>query len=86
MFNVLVILFFFYCRPAKLAKIAATVVGTFVLCWLPFLIDFSVALQVLQRQFPFDRGLFEVAFSTHNPLNCKLATCLEVVVVFYRTK
>ena len=83
MFNVLVILFFFYCRPAKLAKIAATVVGTFVLCWLPFLTDFSVTIQVLQRQFPFDRGLFEVTHSYYIiPWNCKLATCFDVVVVF----
>ena len=37
-------------------------VGTFVLCWLPFLLQpdpIEAAGHVLSRQFPFDRGLYE---------------------------
>jgi len=41
-------------------KIAATVLVTFALCWLPFLSDPSQALQVVRRIFPVARGLFEV--------------------------
>ncbi|PIK58193.1 hypothetical protein BSL78_04917, partial [Apostichopus japonicus] len=43
----------------KLIKIGSVVVLTFGLCWLPFLRDTDVALQVLRRLFPFGRGLFE---------------------------
>ncbi|XP_069498110.1 dolichyl pyrophosphate Man9GlcNAc2 alpha-1,3-glucosyltransferase isoform X2 [Ambystoma mexicanum] len=42
-----------------LIKIACTVMASFALCWLPFLADFEQVLQVLQRLFPVDRGLFE---------------------------
>lgn len=42
-----------------LVKIAATVLVTFALCWLPFLSDPSQALQVVRRIFPVARGLFE---------------------------
>ncbi|XP_022109410.1 dolichyl pyrophosphate Man9GlcNAc2 alpha-1,3-glucosyltransferase-like isoform X2 [Acanthaster planci] len=43
----------------KLVQIGVVVVATFVLCWLPFLSDMDVFVQVLRRLFPFDRGLFE---------------------------
>uniref|UniRef100_A0A8C7ZSB4 Alpha-1,3-glucosyltransferase n=1 Tax=Oryzias sinensis TaxID=183150 RepID=A0A8C7ZSB4_9TELE len=39
--------------------IAAAVVVTFALCWLPFLSDPVQALQVVRRIFPVARGLFE---------------------------
>ncbi|MED6282876.1 Glucosyltransferase-like protein [Characodon lateralis] len=42
-----------------LVRIAATVLVTFALCWLPFLPDTSQALQVVRRIFPVARGLFE---------------------------
>ncbi|KAM4738698.1 dolichyl pyrophosphate Man9GlcNAc2 alpha-1,3-glucosyltransferase [Anableps anableps] len=42
-----------------LVKIAATVLATFALCWLPFLSDPSQVLQVIRRIFPVARGLFE---------------------------
>ncbi|XP_076580357.1 dolichyl pyrophosphate Man9GlcNAc2 alpha-1,3-glucosyltransferase [Chaetodon auriga] len=42
-----------------LVRIAATVLVTFALCWLPFLSDPSQALQVVRRVFPVARGLFE---------------------------
>ncbi|XP_072245198.1 dolichyl pyrophosphate Man9GlcNAc2 alpha-1,3-glucosyltransferase [Leuresthes tenuis] len=42
-----------------LVKIAATVLVTFSLCWLPFLSHPSQALQVVRRIFPVARGLFE---------------------------
>ncbi|XP_017275889.1 dolichyl pyrophosphate Man9GlcNAc2 alpha-1,3-glucosyltransferase [Kryptolebias marmoratus] len=42
-----------------LVRVAATVLVTFALCWLPFLSDPSQALQVVRRIFPVARGLFE---------------------------
>uniref|UniRef100_A0A8B9F384 Alpha-1,3-glucosyltransferase n=1 Tax=Amazona collaria TaxID=241587 RepID=A0A8B9F384_9PSIT len=42
-----------------LAKIAATVVVSFAVCWLPFCTDVEQIMQVLRRLFPIDRGLFE---------------------------
>ncbi|KAM9848547.1 dolichyl pyrophosphate Man9GlcNAc2 alpha-1,3-glucosyltransferase [Aulostomus maculatus] len=42
-----------------LVRIAATVLVTFALCWLPFLSDLNQALQVVRRIFPVARGLFE---------------------------
>ncbi|XP_018409346.1 PREDICTED: dolichyl pyrophosphate Man9GlcNAc2 alpha-1,3-glucosyltransferase [Nanorana parkeri] len=42
-----------------LLKIGATVVGTFALCWMPFLTDGEQIFQVLRRLFPVGRGLFE---------------------------
>eukprot|EP00112_Aurelia_sp_Birch-Aquarium-sp1_P027001 Seg996.3 transcript_id=Seg996.3/GoldUCD/mRNA.D3Y31 product="Dolichyl pyrophosphate Man9GlcNAc2 alpha-1 3-glucosyltransferase" protein_id=Seg996.3/GoldUCD/D3Y31 len=43
----------------KLACIGATVVGVFLICWLPFLGDVSSILQVVHRIFPVARGLYE---------------------------
>nr|XP_014344368.1 PREDICTED: dolichyl pyrophosphate Man9GlcNAc2 alpha-1,3-glucosyltransferase isoform X2 [Latimeria chalumnae] len=48
-----------------LIKIAATVIATFAICWLPFLTDTDQVLQLFRRLFPVDRGLFEV--------NCSLS-------------
>ncbi|XP_034737883.1 dolichyl pyrophosphate Man9GlcNAc2 alpha-1,3-glucosyltransferase [Etheostoma cragini] len=42
-----------------LARIAATVLVTFALCWLPFLSDPGNTMQVVRRIFPVARGLFE---------------------------
>ncbi|XP_051929399.1 dolichyl pyrophosphate Man9GlcNAc2 alpha-1,3-glucosyltransferase [Hippocampus zosterae] len=42
-----------------LLKVAAAVLVTFALCWLPFLSDPAQTLQVLRRIFPVARGLFE---------------------------
>ncbi|XP_030851898.1 dolichyl pyrophosphate Man9GlcNAc2 alpha-1,3-glucosyltransferase [Strongylocentrotus purpuratus] len=46
-------------RLWKLAKIGVFVIGTFALCWLPFLHDIDHIQQVIHRIFPFARGLFE---------------------------
>ncbi|RZC33471.1 Alg6 Alg8 domain containing protein [Asbolus verrucosus] len=43
----------------KLAKIALTVIISFLVIWSPFLFDLDDFLAVLQRQFPIDRGVFE---------------------------
>jgi len=43
----------------KLMGIGMTVVATFLLCWLPFLLNIEDSLYVLERLFPFNRGLFE---------------------------
>lgn len=43
----------------KLASIGLAVISTFALSWLPFLTSIESALIVLQRLFPFNRGLFE---------------------------
>ena len=45
-------------------KLGVVVVTTFALCWLPFLQDVPLATQVLNRLFPFARGLFEVFITT----------------------
>lgn len=39
--------------------LAATVIITFTLCWLPFIKDISLMQAVVKRIFPVDRGLFE---------------------------
>lgn len=43
----------------KLTGIGLTVIAVFAICWLPFLGDLSLALQVVQRIFPVARGLYE---------------------------
>ncbi|CAG5863431.1 unnamed protein product [Menidia menidia] len=43
----------------NLGRIAAAVLVTFALCWLPFLSDSRQAMQVVRRIFPVGRGLFE---------------------------
>lgn len=47
-------------RLFLLVRVAATVLVTFALCWLPFLSDPTQALQVVRRIFPVARGLYEV--------------------------
>ncbi|CAG11585.1 unnamed protein product [Tetraodon nigroviridis] len=42
-----------------LVRIAAAVLVTFALCWLPFLSDLGQIIQVVRRIFPVARGLFE---------------------------
>jgi len=44
---------------ARLFKLGLVVIVAFALCWLPFVTDFTQAAQVLNRIFPFARGLFE---------------------------
>ncbi|KAK3706996.1 hypothetical protein QZH41_014083 [Actinostola sp. cb2023] len=46
-------------RFIYLSKLGVAVIGTFALCWLPFLFDPKDLIQVLHRLFPFSRGLFE---------------------------
>lgn len=43
----------------SLSKIAITVLLTFALLWLPFLFNLENLIQVLHRQFPVARGVFE---------------------------
>ncbi|KAJ8982234.1 hypothetical protein NQ317_013536 [Molorchus minor] len=43
----------------KLVKIGVTVIVTFAIIWLPFLFNLDDLLQVLHRQFPVARGVFE---------------------------
>lgn len=43
----------------SLSKIAITVLLTFALLWLPFLFNLDNLIQVLHRQFPVARGVFE---------------------------
>lgn len=43
----------------RLAIIGTTVLGTFALIWFPFIRNIETSMQVLNRQFPFGRGIFE---------------------------
>uniref|UniRef100_A0A7M5VAC0 Alpha-1,3-glucosyltransferase n=2 Tax=Clytia hemisphaerica TaxID=252671 RepID=A0A7M5VAC0_9CNID len=43
----------------KLGGIGSTVIATFIISWLPFLKSLESAQLVVQRLFPFNRGLFE---------------------------
>ena len=43
----------------KVTYLGVTVLGTFVLCWLPFLDSWTHAQQVFHRLFPLSRGLYE---------------------------
>lgn len=53
-------MFFFIFSFFRLLKIGITVILSFAICWLPFLSTTESALQVLNRLFPFARGLYEV--------------------------
>ncbi|WAR23270.1 ALG6-like protein [Mya arenaria] len=44
----------------RLVQIGLAVLATFATCWAPFLLDLDTAKQVLNRLFPFARGVFEV--------------------------
>ena len=47
-------------RLIRLIVIGVTVVVAFVVMWWPFIKNLDLTLQVLNRLFPFSRGLFEV--------------------------
>lgn len=53
--------------------LAITVTLTFAICWTPFLTDLQTASQVLNRLFPFNRGLFEDKVAN-------IWCCLSVIV------
>uniref|UniRef100_UPI00398EDDEA dolichyl pyrophosphate Man9GlcNAc2 alpha-1,3-glucosyltransferase isoform X1 n=2 Tax=Pristiophorus japonicus TaxID=55135 RepID=UPI00398EDDEA len=59
----------------QLIKIALTVLISFACCWLPFLTSLQQSLQVLQRLFPVDRGLFEDKVGN---VWCSLSVILKV--------
>jgi len=42
-----------------ITKLGIAVIVTFGICWAPFLSDFNQIAQVIQRLFPFSRGLYE---------------------------
>ncbi|KAK2908123.1 dolichyl pyrophosphate Man9GlcNAc2 alpha-1,3-glucosyltransferase isoform X1 [Channa argus] len=58
-----------------LVRIAATVLVTFALCWLPFLPDPNQASQVARRIFPVARGLFEDKVAN---VWCSLNTVIKI--------
>ena len=43
----------------KILALGVVVMVTFIVCWSPFLLDKDLALQVLRRVFPVDRGIYE---------------------------
>lgn len=43
----------------RVVYLGLAVIGTFVVCWSPFLGSWALTRQVLQRLFPFNRGLYE---------------------------
>ncbi|MCL4131511.1 UNVERIFIED_CONTAM: hypothetical protein GTU68_056009 [Idotea baltica] len=47
-----------YCFK-KLVTIGVCVIGTFIICWIPFLTNIETLQQVVSRIFPVGRGLFE---------------------------
>jgi len=51
------------CRFVQLVKVGLVVLGTFAICWLPFLQYPEDTMAVVHRLFPFNRGLFEVGLS-----------------------
>ncbi|GCC35929.1 dolichyl pyrophosphate Man9GlcNAc2 alpha-1,3-glucosyltransferase isoform X1 [Chiloscyllium punctatum] len=59
----------------RLIKIALVVLISFAFCWLPFLTSLQQSLQVLQRLFPIDRGLFEDKVGN---VWCSLSVLLKV--------
>lgn len=40
--------------------VALSVIITFGVCWWPYILDFERLTQVVERLFPFNRGLYEV--------------------------
>ncbi|XP_044762888.1 dolichyl pyrophosphate Man9GlcNAc2 alpha-1,3-glucosyltransferase-like isoform X1 [Coccinella septempunctata] len=60
----------------SLFKIGLAVILTFYIIWYPFVSDFKSILQVLERLFPFNRGIFED----------KVANFWCIVNVFYKLK
>ena len=49
-------------RLLRILTVGVVVIGTFALCWLPYLSSVEDIMSVIQRLFPFNRGLFEVYF------------------------
>ena len=49
----------FSLQVQKLLTLAAAVLGTFAVCWFPWLLSQEAALGVLQRVVPVKRGLYE---------------------------
>lgn len=43
----------------RVVYLGLAVIGTFVICWSPFLGSWTLTQQVLRRLFPFNRGLYE---------------------------
>lgn len=67
----------------KLSLIGLSVIGTFVVIWLPILsIKLDMMLNVIERIFPFSRGLFEVALSTFVCLFSALFFhCINILII-----
>ncbi|NWU89186.1 ALG6 glucosyltransferase, partial [Upupa epops] len=61
-----------------LIKIAATVVLSFAVCWLPFCTDMEQIMQVLRRLFPIDRGLFEACMDKVANIWCSLSILIKI--------
>ncbi|XP_028404504.1 dolichyl pyrophosphate Man9GlcNAc2 alpha-1,3-glucosyltransferase-like [Dendronephthya gigantea] len=66
----------------KVFCLGITVIGTFVLCWLPFLRSFSLAVQVLHRLFPFARGLYEDKVAN---IWCSISVFVKLKNIFSRS-
>ena len=49
-----------YFRLVNICAVGLVVIATFAICWAPFLGSLDAATSVVQRLFPFSRGLFEV--------------------------
>lgn len=63
----------------RLLKIGITVILSFAICWLPFLSTTESALQVLNRLFPFARGLYEDKVSN---VWCALSVVIKLKNIF----
>ncbi|XP_032239978.2 dolichyl pyrophosphate Man9GlcNAc2 alpha-1,3-glucosyltransferase [Nematostella vectensis] len=66
-------------RIIKLAQLGVAVIGTFVVCWIPFLTSIPNFVQVIHRLFPFSRGLFEDKVSN---LWCALSVLVKLKNIF----
>ncbi|XP_069794412.1 dolichyl pyrophosphate Man9GlcNAc2 alpha-1,3-glucosyltransferase isoform X3 [Narcine bancroftii] len=62
----------------RLITITLVVLISFACCWLPFLTSFQQSLQVIQRLFPVDRGLFEDKVGN---IWCSLSVILKVKTI-----
>lgn len=68
-------------RLPQLFNIAAAVVSTFMVCWLPFIRSKESVLQVLHRVFPLARGLYEVMHREfHKTLEVDIIIWLSVLI------
>lgn len=55
-----------FVRMWRLLCLSVVVLVAFTICWLPFLSNKELLIQVIHRLFPFARGLFEVHEQTTN--------------------